>query len=80
MDSKDLDMLLEGVEYKKKELEEGVTPRDLSDMADLVERMGFDNFVLALLDMVQREGAPVQDSEAVADYLREILNLQKPEA
>ena len=77
MERKDLNILLEGVECHKKNLKENVTPRDMSDLGDLIDRMGFNDFILTLIEMLQREDAPVQDPEDVVDYLREILNLQR---
>jgi len=76
MDKRFLETFLENIENGKDELTEAVTPRDLSDLSEIVERMGTENFFLALVNMFGREESPVQDREAVIDYLKEILKLQ----
>lgn len=73
---KQLSYFLEDIENDKRYLKESITPRDLSDLSELIDQMGFENFLLSLLHIIQREDAPVKDSEAVADYLKEILRSQ----
>lgn len=77
MSKKSLDSFLEEVQNNQKEMNEGITLRDVADIEEIIDKVGLENFMLALINIFKKENAPVSDPEAVADYLQEIIRLQK---
>jgi hypothetical protein len=75
--SKNLTSFLEEVEMERKHLDEGINPKQMSQMGELVDEMGFREFIMALKYMINTEDSPVKRPEEVAELLTDIINLEK---
>lgn len=75
--SKKLTHFLESIQNEKEQIEEGVNPKQMSQMGELVDSMGFREFIMALKYMINTEGSPVKNPEEVAELLTDIINLEK---